>query len=198
MYSLRQITSDHFGTFYNYKTNVQHRVWPRYFVFVIISVFLVAFFNNGGKEFLDGAVTVQAVLIGFSFNVIFYFASRDRAPTASDASIEAGLRHEKLARLEKEIFFSVMYYNIVAVFCIIMALIMMISLTPQGFIVFISKYIANDYSDFFIKICSYAKVIILKLVQFLFYLALIEGLYTFVRTVMRIGFLFDRRLKGAD
>ncbi|PHJ74352.1 hypothetical protein VF07_37820, partial [Nostoc linckia z6] len=188
MYSLSQIASDHFGTFYNYKTNARHRVWPRYCVFIVMSVAFVALFNNGGKEFLDGAVTVQAVLIGFSFNVIFYFASRDRAPTARDSSIEAGLRQERLARLEKEIFFSVMYYNVVAVFCIIMALVMMISLTPQGFVAFVSKQISNDYSDLIITVCGHAKVILLKLVQFLFYLALIEGLYTFVRTVMRIGY----------
>lgn len=202
MFSVKAIVAKNTETFYNYRTNKKIRVWPRIVIFIALSALLGAFVDTDMQDLLDGVITVQSILIGFSFTVMFFLVSKDPLPVppSEDCSIEGDLKGIRINKLSQELFYNVSYFNVVAISCVAMAVFMMmpnesifawsvITRLPEGLL----GKITSVYSVFI--------VVFLSILRFAFFFLLIESAYTFARTTARITHLFEEKLPaevGAD
>lgn len=198
MSNFRKIVRKHNATYYDYDTSKRQPVWRRYLLVALVSSLLVVVFSAISGETLGALLTVQSILIGFSFSVMFFLMSGSVASYEKTGSIEADLKKEKLEQLSKELFYNVSYFNVVAIFSVFLSLLML--LPSPDISSFLSWTRSQAYLQFWtpsewretIKITG---GIITPALEFLFFASLVESLSTFARTVGRVSFYFERRLK---
>jgi|GEM_PF-2358216 len=192
------IVRNHNATYYDYETGNPKVIWLRYALVALCSILLVAAFETASSEMLGGLLTVQSILIGFSFSVMFFLISGSIPTIAENGSIEAELKKERLARLAKELFYNVSYFNTIALGSVIFSLLMLLPsidldallewIKAQRYLVFFSDIIWTQL------LSGMVNWFMLTL-EFMLYATLIESLTSFARTVGRVSFYFERRLK---
>ncbi len=199
MFSVKSIIAENGKTFYEYNSNKPIDIRPRIFATIAASVAFGYYLDRDFKDFLNGVITVQAILIGFSFSVMFFLMSSAAArssgqqPPAGEASLEEQLRREKLDKISREIFHNVAYFNLVAMGCLCAALIILLpnnSDTVWNFLKYLriagAKFILTPYSIFL--------SVVQPLVRATFLFLLIESAFTFARTTGRVNYLFGKSL----
>lgn len=193
MFKLSTILSKNNDTFYDFRTNAPLRVAPRFISFFIISACCALLFGGNSDKFLNGVITVQAILIGFSFSVMFFLLSENMALVPpSGSSIEKGIKTSKLLKLSKEIFYNISYFNIVAIGCLTSALLLLLPNATIHLFAFLQvsgKWACRAHDALYI-----AGVAVNILILFVFYFLLIESAYTFVRTIGRVNYLFEQKI----
>lgn len=198
MSNFRDIIINHNATFYDYDTGDQKPVWLRYVLVALGSIGLVVIFDNTPSEMLGALLTVQSILIGFSFSVMFFLLSGSLPTTAENGSIEAGLKKEKLARLARELFYNVSYFNVIALASVLLSLLLLLPnidvdalvewIKKQSFLTFWNE---ASWRSLFDKLIDW----LIATLEFMLYATLLESLTSFARTVGRVSFYFERRLK---
>lgn len=188
-----KIILDNNSTFYNYSSNERISIFKRISIFIIISIFLALVFTKSINDLISNAITVQSILLGFSFSVLFYIASNKEKIKDNYPSIEDKLNHKKMIKLSYEIFSNVSYYNLVAISSLALGLL----------IIFLNPPTENDSIKFILDFFTFCglekenlfqiKKIILLSLKALFYFFMIESGYTFLRIVGRIQYLFDEK-----
>jgi hypothetical protein len=131
---------------------------------------------------------VHAILLGFSFNVLFYFLANDKLRAGeTGSSIEKKIIITKLNKLSEEIFYNVSYFNIVALFVIAVALLYLLfdSNNEEIFLYFkgypkINTCLIGIGSAFF------------WLYNALFYFLIVESLSSFGRNITRVSYYFQK------
>lgn len=198
MFSVRSIVSANNQTFYEYNTNKKISIRPRIFATAIISSLVGFCLDRDFRDFLNGVITVQAILIGFSFSVMFFLmsaaSSRSAVPKKS-TSLEAQLREEKLEALSKEIFHNVAYFNLVAMGCLAVALVILLPNNSDVIWNFL-KFLKVESSKFVEKPYAVFLVSVQPLVRAIFLFLLLESAFTFARTTGRVNYLFGKRLEA--
>lgn len=196
----RKIYVDNASTFYDYRTNRKQSQVPRVTLIVALSAALALVAPVTAPEILSAAITVQAILIGFSFSVMFFLVQDrtsiyQRRPvetqSPSEESLEKQLDDEQLALLSKELFWNISYFNLVAFASLLVALSIMI---PN-----IWDRIDNIMANIPIqnaKNLNFAvpAMISSMIAQWALMVLFIESVYTFIRTVGRVNFLFEQRM----
>ncbi len=201
MSNFQDIIRNHNATYYDYDTGDQKPVWLRYVLVALGSIGLVLIFETVPSEMLGALLTVQSILIGFSFSVMFFLLSGSLPTISDNGSIEAGLKKEKLTRLARELFYNVSYFNVIALVSVLLSLLLLLpSIDVDALVDWIKKrsvlafWAEATWRSFFVTLIDWLK----PALEFMLYATLLESLTSFARTVGRVSFYFERRLKTED
>jgi hypothetical protein len=198
MFSFKNIVKKHIETFYDYRTSRRKSVLPRYLILVILSLAITSVFNELVADFYANIITVQSILVGFTFNVMFFLTSNNRTTIKSNQkAIEVQQKIDKLNLLSEEIFYNVCYFNLVAIISIIIAIILagIPTYSPTLF-VFLDKSIGVEFLER-LPHGQYSTLAIKGLMGFL-YFCVIESFITFLSTARRVTYLFHSQRQLTD
>lgn len=185
MSNFRNIVSHNRKTFYDYETGLDISQNRSNITKASLAILLTALFLKVDKDFVEAVVTIYAILVGFTFSILFYLLSF-KAPTIDDsASLEAKARAKKLAKLAKELFYNISYFNMLAATLIFVCLIHYL-------------FQCDSFDIAHHELPEIGKVMIVAegIYAFVFYLLLVESGYSLFRTIGRVSFLFSEQLKN--
>jgi hypothetical protein len=200
MSDLLSIIRRHRETFYDYNTEKPTLVWPRNTAIVLFSFLVVLVFDGVSVDAISALLTVQSILIGFGFSVLFFLVSADDKRPQEGASIESKLTAAKLEKLSRELFYNISYFNIVATCSVVVALLLLVphvdssvidrvvKLVPGLDVVPANRKASLEHTVFWIS----------EFGNFVLVVLFVESITTFLRTVGRVNFLFEKRLKQAE
>ena len=202
MANLKNIISKNNKTFYNYQTEKAQSIAPRLAVTGVVSILLAVMFSAIDEAFVNAVLTVQSILVGFSFSVLFFLLSGAEIKSLKEGSIEKKQKVNKLITLSEELFYNVSYYNLVAISSVLVALLYLLPDMDQNSKIFTmvlgfvtSMAGSQDVLSWLSFVPSWTEIA----VRFVLYFLVIEGMYTFWRTVRRISFFFAEKLSlGAE
>ncbi|MEH6474694.1 MAG: hypothetical protein V7727_03345 [Sneathiella sp.] len=108
-----------------------------------------------------------------------------------NTSLEQKNRAEKIDKLAEELFHNVSYFNVISIFVIVVSLSFFIfgSKNPD-FVAWLDVDMFSKYEPYIQKTMPAFKYIYV----FLFYSLVVESIYTFLRIVGRVIFLFDEKI----
>lgn len=206
MFNVLNIINDNQATYYDYRTNRRYSVLGRIIVTIFLSTLLSVLFSTGGDEFLNGVITVQSILVGFNFNAMFFIVSLKSPIPSASASLEEELRINRMNKLTKELFSNIMYYNLVAIITLIVALGSLLIGThlyeDASIINIISEYLSKNDGSIVSTAppLGFDKTVAVSIavdffISVILYFFLIESVYSFLRTIGRIGFLFEQKMR---
>lgn len=191
MFSLSDIYQRDAATYYDYASNARisrGKTFTAYIVFALIIGFTI---GEASNDFLAGALSAQAILVGFSFNVLFYLVANRLTKPAAYASLEHELRFDRLSKLSDEVFDNVTYFNIVAIASAVAALGLLLigsddfNANLHRAAAFIESRTcitkeALGWADYVLRSTGLAVLAFL----------MVESVCTFLRTVGRVRFYF--------
>ncbi len=123
MFNVFEIVRNNQETYYNFSTGRPYAVWPSVMLKFFFSCLLSLFFTNMSAGFAEATVTVYSILIGFSFNVLFYLLSSNKLKIIpNEVFLENKVKINKLNKLANELFFNVSYFNFISVIVLVLAL----------------------------------------------------------------------------
>lgn len=183
MSSFLDIITRNRRTFYNFETR-QLIPQNRANIFKTVAALAAAFlFSQIDRDFIEAIITVFAILVGFTFSILFYLLSLKSIVAEQDASLEKKARIEKLNILAKELFYNISYFNLLAV-----------SLVFICFCYYVAKC-ANSFS-FFHGLSVETLGWLFNIYAFLLYLVLIESGFSLFRTIGRVNYLFSQQFRS--
>ncbi len=149
----------------------------------------MALFPKVDSDFIDNALTIYAILIGFSFNILFFLLSVTKKEKITTNFLEDQNKAKKIHKLGKELFHNVSYFNLVSISLILIAITYNLCKGYETEILsYVSKYVSDEYSKSLRCVASYTQ-------NTIFYALLVESTYTFIRTLSRVSFYFDKKIK---
>ncbi|WP_312488849.1 hypothetical protein [Sphingomonas sp.] len=192
MFSIIDIVRRDASTYYEYGTNNRVGRTKTFIAFGVLAVAVGALVNEASADFLAGALSAEAILVGFSFNVLFYLVANRLTKPAAYASIEHELRFERLSKLSDEVFDNVTYFNLVAIGAAVAALLLLL-MGSDGFNANLQKI--GDFVEARTRIdqttLSWAKYVAKSAGLAVLIFVLCESIYTFLRAVGRVRFYFS-------
>lgn len=194
MFRFLAIVRDNNATFYDYSSCEPVGIRLRIAVTVIAALFLAAGVKGDLSSFLEGVITVQSILIGFSFSVMFFLVSNGEiVKEFEEESIENKIRRKKLNKLAEEIFYNISYFNLVAMGCLFSSLLLLIPdvcfIIPPSLRAWGAQRV-----EYIIFAIEYIQITLKFFVSCAFYFLLLESGFTFGRTVGRVNFLFSQKI----
>jgi hypothetical protein len=197
MFDVRTIVERNGETFYDYASGERQSQRSRVLLMVIASVALCWLLQPQSETFLNAVLTAQAILVGFSFSVLFFLLSNAEISPAPEESIERKIKRKKLAALAKELFHNVSYFNVVAICSVVLSLMLLLSgpdvVAWKCIVETISKY-AVSVPDSVNLWASHAMTAAHTLAAACLYFCLFESAFTFFRTVVRVSYYFEQKL----
>ena len=194
------IYRDNASTFYDFRTNDKQSRWMQLFLPPVIAAAAVFLVPIESLDILSATITVQAILIGFSFSVMFFLVQNCSPPhreltiessPSREPSLENQLDEEQVQLLSKELFWNISYFNLVAFASLVAAIFLMMPNIWSGFDRVLPDLVEiggqKPNYQLLARSSSYIG-------QWVFALLIIESGYTFVRTVGRVNFLFEQRM----
>ncbi len=189
MINLKNIVVNNDATFYDYRTGGPLPRGKRVAFKLLLVVALVALFPKVDSDFIDNALTIYAILIGFSFNILFFLLSVTKKEKITTNFLEDQNKAKKIHKLGKELFHNVSYFNLVSISLILIAITYNLCKGYETEILsYVSKYVSDEYSKSLRCVASYTQ-------NTIFYALLVESTYTFIRTLSRVSFYFDKKIK---
>jgi len=191
MFSILDIIRRDSATYYDVGSNRHTGRFTTLAVIAGLSLGMGSMVKTASNDFLSAALSAEAILVGFSFNVLFYLVANRLSRPGKYASIEHELRFERLSKLSDEIFDNVTYFNLVAISAAMAALALLLTGSPNfitnlnGVGDFVHKHAQID-RYFLNAVSSLSQIFGLSVLIFL----IIESLYTFLRAVGRVRFYF--------
>lgn len=198
MFNLIEIVKKNRATFYNYSTGDKSNILLSYFLKSFIAVFFASLFIIPSNNFLNATLTISAILLGFSFNVLFYLLSSNKLfIDEEDDSIEIKLKKEKINKLSNELFYNVSYFNIITLLVILTALIFFLFDTGFSyFVLYLSELeLIRSLLCNLKPYTSYISSTVLWFYRVLFYFLIIESFYSFGRAIGRMSFYFQKKIE---
>lgn len=178
-------------TYYEYGTNSRLGRWKTLCAFAVFSLFIALIVGNASDNFLSGALAAQAILVGFSFNVLFYLVANRLTKPPTFSSPEHELRFERLSKLSDEVFDNVTYFNLVAISSAVVSLLLLLMGSDNlNANLYKIRGVFEAITGVSGEVLSYAKYgsRLLGLTFLMFLLS--ESVYTFLRAVGRVRFYF--------
>lgn len=126
MFNIESIIRNNNATFYDFDTRKRRSQKPKIVVLTALSVALAVLCPKVSDNLLAGFLAVQSILLGFTFNVMFFLVGHNEDQASRPQSIEGQLRTERINTLYHELFYNVSYFNLVAVASIIVATILLL------------------------------------------------------------------------
>ena len=198
MFSLIDIIRRDAATYYEYDSNNRVSRARTMIVFAILSLAIGGLVVRASNDFLAGALSAQAILVGFSFNVLFYLVANRLTTPARYASIEHELRFARLSTLSDEVFDNVTYFNLVAICAALAALVLLLAGSENfdGNLHKIAIFV-TERTRIMPEALSWAKWAASAFGLSVLVFLLTESIYTFLRAVGRVRFYFGM-LKTMD
>lgn len=185
------IVRENDATFYDFRTGRRRNTAPRLICTLGISGVLAIVFTGDVATFLSSLITVQAVLVGFAFSVIFFLLSVPETKALNPDSIEDQLAARKAETLSNELFSNVSYFTLVGMIGLSAAIALLAPDLPS-FLLQTSRRLQLNGSSAAAETASKAgRIALLFATSFL----TIESGYTFGRTIGRVWFLFTERAR---
>jgi hypothetical protein len=188
-------------SFYDYQTNDRKSVRWRIGGFLVFSLILTVFLRPMESAAIGSILTVQSILMGFSFSVLFYLMSGIKNRDEDNVAIETGNKMKRLNKLSKELFFNVSYFNFLAICSVLLSLILLLpSVDWPGILAWCKAlpYWGNPVAWDSVDTLKTVAKAALFLTTFGLYFVLIESLFTFFRTAGRVSFYFEKSLELED
>ncbi|MGA1850329.1 hypothetical protein [Sphingobium yanoikuyae] len=192
MFSVLDIVRRDAATYYVYGSNNRVGRSKTIGAFAVFAFLVGVAVGEASSDFLAGALSAEAILVGFSFNVLFYLVANRLTKPATYASMEHELRFERLSTLSDEVFDNVTYFNLVAIGSAVAALGLLL-IGSDGFDANLHKIaiFLESRTRITREALSWANCIgrALGLAVLIFLLS--ESIYTFLRAVDRVRFYFS-------
>ena len=184
------IIKNNSATFYDYSSNVTYSIRGRLICFFVMGL-LLAVLTGDLSSLVNSILTVLAILLGFSFNVMIFltgnyrsFSTSKKDPSTELHALEEMNTSERLQVLVKEIFYNVVYFNLVTLICLIICLGQITPINVDT-LYKLFTYFEMDTLNNMIKYFSYTY-------KALLFFCLIESMFTFARISRRINYLFQK------
>jgi hypothetical protein len=198
MFNIGDIIKKDAATYYDYNSGNPKRRLKTIVSFFILSILAGFSIRVAPTDFLSGALSAQSILVGFSFNVLFYLVANRLTAPGAFSSIEHELRFERLSKLSDEVFDNVTYFNVVAIASALLSLALLLfgsedcadnirRLANSGAGLLGIPLIVLRWAEWAIASLSLTALVFL----------LLESVYTFLRAVGRVRFYFGM-LKTMD
>lgn len=197
MFNLIEIVRRNRETFYNFSTGQKLPLLIANIVKILIATILAGLFSNISKDFLNATITIYSILIGFSFNILFYLLSLpNEQRSIHDNSIEKEIKIEKTNKITNELFYNVSYFNIIAICMALVALLFFLfdSRLPRFTDGLANVDVLKEYIAKIGPSCFYIRHAALFAYRVLLYYLLIESMYSFIRTTGRVSFFFRQKI----
>ncbi|WP_313576594.1 hypothetical protein [Brevundimonas sp.] len=196
MFNVGKAISRNNATFYDFGSNKRVRIYPRIVASAIVAALISVSTQGPLNDLLAGTITVQAILIGFGFSVMFFLASGyNTEEKAKRNSIEDEIKEERLLKLSKEIFYNISYFNLVAMTSLAFAILLLLPSAKDAFTSVLSLAGATN-APALMKIYNISNAILYFSIVACFYFTTIESGYTFGRMVGRVGYLFEQKIQN--
>ena len=91
-----------------------------------MSLLLTSLLKPIESDVIGSILTVQSILMGFSFSVLFFLMSGNNRQSKDDEAIETKNKIRRLNKLSKELFFNVSYFNFLAIFSVLFSLVLLL------------------------------------------------------------------------
>lgn len=191
MFSISEIVQRDAATYYEYESNNRVGRTKALSAFAALALILGFAVREASSDFLAGALSAQAILVGFSFNVLFYLVANRLTRPIVYASIEHELRFERLSKLSDEIFDNVTYFNLVAIISAVaaMGLLLIGSTRFDSNLHRIAEFVASR-TQVTTSLLSWMDCVVRSFGLSALIFLLAESLCTFLRTVGRVRFYF--------
>lgn len=186
MLEVKNIWRHNAKTFYDRKTERQHSLVWRYFIFVVVSIIFAITFGRRSDNVYMGLITAQAILVGFSFNIMMFMASNKKIIVVDKAIIENKLKADRVNKLGNEIFYNLSYFNLVALTSVVMSIVMLFGPSDVLFL--------SDVSGFAFITLRMIWAVVGLLALFILYFSSVESLATFIRIIQRTTYYFEQRV----
>lgn len=182
------------STFYDNRSNRRQSVVPRMLLFAFVALIVAWVLGTPSDAVVSAVITVQSILVGFGFSVLFFLVSSERENESDTTSLEDGTRRKRLNVLSDELFFNISYYNITTFLSMLLALLFAFDLS--GIASFSSSVsgrlsIPDSYASYSQGLLNLAHRTLITV----FFFMLFESVYTFYRIVIRVNFYFDQKRK---
>jgi hypothetical protein len=196
MLNLIEIIENNRKTFYCYRTGKASSQALANILKMLAAGCLTALFYVFSESLAGAIITVYAILVGFSFNILFYLAaSNEKIPEITNSTEDAvffedQIQEYKMRTLSGELFHNVSYFNLVSIALIMMCLGIYFSNCQSIFSIFTIQL--DNISPLWEDAKIGFKIIYISLL----FLLLIESGYTFLRIIDRVNFYFNGKIKN--
>lgn len=197
MFNIESIIRNNNATFYDFETGKRRSQKPKVVVLTALSVALAILCPKVSDNLLAGFLAVQSILLGFTFNVMFFLVANNKDQATKPQSIEGQLRTERINTLYHELFYNVSYFNLVAVASIIIAAgLLLPTMEVPSFL----QHVGFFQSYLHWLSTSTAPTVIGTIFQdslmFVFYWLACEVVFSIARVIGRTSFYFERKMGG--
>lgn len=203
MFNVRNIFKNNNSTFYDFSSQEVVSQRRRWLSTALVSAIAAILCPNVSDNLLAGFLAVQSILLGFTFNVMFFLlGNREKAePDAltKSTSMEAKLRAKRIRKLYTELFYNVSYFNLIAVASIIVAAALLLPI-PEVPRLLQGLPLVETYIDWLqtSQIPVIIRAAVRGIAMFVFYALAIEVIYTVARVIGRTSFYFERKLEDVS
>lgn len=188
------IIKNHYATFREFDTGKRTSSVSRFIIMTLFSGCVAYLYKFASDNFLSGLLSAQSILVGFGFNALLYLITNRRIAPESFKSIEHELKIERLSLLGQELFYNVSYFNLTAIMCVALSLCFL-TVSSGSSVENISVYISAiairgrkiEYEYVLYILCFIRWV-----TSCILYILIMESVYTFIRTLSRLVYYFEK------
>jgi len=182
------------STFYDNRSGEQNSVLPRQTGFILVSLLVAWVLGTPSDTVVSSVITVQSILVGFGFSVLFFLVSSDHVDENAATTRENKERRKRLNKLSDELFFNISYYNIVTIISVLLSMLFAFDISS---IKTLSVDVSNaaQLSQIVVTTLTTIADVAHRLLISIFYFVFFESVYTFYRIVVRVNFYFEQKRK---
>lgn len=198
MFNIADIFKRNKETFYDQHTKEQQSVNKIMAIELFIALILAVFLCKFNSEMINAFLIVYSILIGFSFNILFYVLSiKSDEFNIATPSLERQLKIEKVNTLTREIFYNVSYFNMASIAMVLLSLLFFIIKSYDAIyweMIVDTQAIKTIFSNIY-PFGTLIKSSMVFAYKVLFYFVLLESMYSLIRTIGRVAFYFGKRVE---
>lgn len=199
MFNASNIIRNNNATFYDFGTRKARSQRFRFILTFALALIVSITCSKPSDTLIAGVLAVQAVLLGFTVNVMFFLVSNRETNDEAPKSIEGQLRAERLRTLHNELFHNVSYFNLLVIALIVVATVLLFPvpeipsfLRGMPWVERYAQWLAHSELPYVIS------VVIRACGMFVFYFLIAEVVFSIARLIGRTSFYFERKLQDAN
>jgi len=197
VFNIQSIIRNNNATFYDFDTRKRRSQKPKFAFLTALSIALAILCPKVSDNLLAGFLAVQSILLGFTFNVMFFLVGQNKEQTADPQSIEGQLRAERIKTLYHELFYNVSYFNLVSIISIVTATgLLLPTMEVPSFLQHISFFRSYSHWLSTSTVPTVIGTIFHDSLMFVFYMLACEVVFSIARVIGRTSFYFERKMGG--
>lgn len=200
MASIKSIFIENAQTFYDFRSGTRQAVRYRYGAIFLVAAIFTWIFRGASDNVYMSIIAAQSILVGFSFNVMIFLGTNPNIKAASNASIERKNKVAKLNTLSKELFYNLSYFNIIAIFSVVISLVLLLAPAAGPSMDYLKGVVAGaDVRDPSTETLIDAMLRgVGGILWLLLYYSMIDSLASFLRITRRASYYFESKMALSD